>query len=98
MQIPLGTLYAGIWLNGLCVFLTAAFGFNLETTIIVTGAGQGIGQALGNLAIELGANVVGVDLNTDGLRVSEEKHGGRWSGSRMFRCMDIPFQIVPHLH
>ena len=24
LQIPLGTLYAGIWLNGLCVFLTAA--------------------------------------------------------------------------
>lgn len=37
MQIPLGTLYAGIWLNGLCVFLTAAFGFDLEMTIIVTG-------------------------------------------------------------
>jgi SSS family solute:Na+ symporter len=38
LQIPLGTLYAGIWLNGLCVFLSAAFGFNLETTIILTGA------------------------------------------------------------
>jgi len=37
LQIPLGTLYAGIWLNGLCVFLAAAFGFNLETTILVTG-------------------------------------------------------------
>lgn len=37
VQIPLQTLYAGIWLNGLCVFLSAAFGFNLETTIIVTG-------------------------------------------------------------
>ncbi len=38
LQIPLGTLYAGIWLNGLGVFLTAAFGFDLELTIIVTGA------------------------------------------------------------
>ena len=38
LQIPLGTLYAGIWLNGLCVFLSAAFGFDLETTIVVTGA------------------------------------------------------------
>jgi Na+/proline symporter len=38
VQIPLQILYAGIWLNGLCVFLSAAFGFNLETTIIVTGA------------------------------------------------------------
>lgn len=37
LQIPLGTLYAGIWLNGLCVFLSAAFGFDLEATIVVTG-------------------------------------------------------------
>ncbi|MDF3055969.1 MAG: sglT 2 [Rariglobus sp.] len=37
MQIPLGTLYAGIWLNGLCIFLSAAFGFDLETTILLTG-------------------------------------------------------------
>jgi len=37
LQIPLGTLYAGIWLNGLCVFLTAAFGFDLQLTIVVTG-------------------------------------------------------------
>lgn len=37
MQIPLGTLYAGIWLNGLCVFVSAAFGFDLETAILVTG-------------------------------------------------------------
>jgi solute:Na+ symporter, SSS family len=37
MQIPLGTLYAGIWLNGLAVFLSAAFGFDLEATILVTG-------------------------------------------------------------
>jgi SSS family solute:Na+ symporter len=37
IQIPLGTLYAGIWLNGLCVFLSAAFGFDLELTILVTG-------------------------------------------------------------
>lgn len=37
LQVPLGTLYAGIWLNGLCVFLTAAFGFDLELTILATG-------------------------------------------------------------
>ena len=30
-------LYAGIWLNSLSVFLSAAFGFNLQQTIIVTG-------------------------------------------------------------
>jgi SSS family transporter len=37
LQIPMGTLYAGIWLNGLCVFLAAAFDLPLEPTIIVTG-------------------------------------------------------------
>ncbi len=37
VQIPLQILYAGIWLNGLCIFVSAAFGFNLETTILVTG-------------------------------------------------------------
>ncbi len=37
LQIPLGTLYAGIWLNGLCVFLSAAFGLPLEPMILVTG-------------------------------------------------------------
>lgn len=37
LQIPLGTLYAGIWLNGLCIFLSAAFGLPLEPTILITG-------------------------------------------------------------
>jgi Na+/proline symporter len=37
LQIPLGTLYAGIWLNGLAVFLAAAFGLDLQMTLIVTG-------------------------------------------------------------
>jgi 3-oxoacyl-[acyl-carrier protein] reductase len=36
-------------------------------TIVVTGAAQGIGQAIANLAIALGARVVGVDLNGDKL-------------------------------
>src|SRR5687768_9321548 len=38
LQIPTGILYAAIWLNGLGVFTAAAFGWNLEFTIIVTGA------------------------------------------------------------
>ena len=38
-----------------------------KKTIIVTGAAQGIGQAIANLAISLGARVVGVDLNGDKL-------------------------------
>src|SRR5688572_7142289 len=37
IQIPLQIIYAGIWLNGLCVFVSAAFGFDLQTTILVTG-------------------------------------------------------------
>ena len=36
-------------------------------TIVVTGAAQGIGQAIASLAIALGARVVGVDLNGDKL-------------------------------
>jgi solute:Na+ symporter, SSS family len=38
IQVPLQIMYAGIWLNGLCVFVSAAFGFDLATTILVTGA------------------------------------------------------------
>ncbi|MET4119871.1 3-oxoacyl-[acyl-carrier protein] reductase [Bradyrhizobium sp. JR1.5] len=36
-------------------------------TIVVTGAAQGIGKATVKLAIELGANVLAVDLNGEGL-------------------------------
>ncbi|MCP5266105.1 MAG: SDR family oxidoreductase [Burkholderiaceae bacterium] len=36
-------------------------------TIVITGAAQGIGLAAATGAIALGANVVGVDLNADGL-------------------------------
>lgn len=36
-QIPIGTMYAGIWLNALGVFFAAVFGFDLAATIIVTG-------------------------------------------------------------
>src|SRR3954447_7639105 len=38
LQIPVGTLYAGLWLMGLCVFVSAGFGWNLDATIIITGA------------------------------------------------------------
>lgn len=37
-------------------------------TIVVTGAAQGIGQAIANLAVALGARVIGIDLNGDKLR------------------------------
>lgn len=48
-------------------------------TIIITGAGQGIGLALSTMAVEVGANVVGVDLNADGLHGAEAKHPGRFA-------------------
>ena len=35
--LPTNIAYAGIWLNGLAVFLATVFGFDLQTTIIVTG-------------------------------------------------------------
>lgn len=38
VQLPVGVLYAGIWLSGLSIFISAAFGMNVYTTIIVTGA------------------------------------------------------------
>ena len=37
LQIPLGTIQAGIWLNSLAVFFSAVFGADLMTTIAVTG-------------------------------------------------------------
>lgn len=37
ISIPTNLLYAGIWLNGLAVFLSAVFGFPLQWTIIITG-------------------------------------------------------------
>ena len=39
-------------------------------TIVVTGAGQGIGKALVELSIALGANVVALDLNAETLQAA----------------------------
>jgi solute:Na+ symporter, SSS family len=38
LQVPLGLVYAGIWLNGLAVFCSAVFDLNLTLTIWVVGA------------------------------------------------------------
>ena len=46
-------------------------------TIVVTGAAQGIGQAVTSLAIGLGARVVGVDLNGDKLNALAADMSGR---------------------
>jgi Na+/proline symporter len=37
LSIPTGLMYSAIWLNGLGVFVAAAFGWSLEWTIILTG-------------------------------------------------------------
>lgn len=44
-------------------------------TILVTGAGQGIGLAICRQAIELGAKAVGVDLNRETLALAAEQLG-----------------------
>src|SRR5260370_5816481 len=46
-------------------------------TCVVTGAAQGIGQAVASLAIGLGARVVGVDLNGDKLNAFAVTMSGR---------------------
>jgi 3-oxoacyl-[acyl-carrier protein] reductase len=46
-------------------------------TIVVTGAAQGIGRAIANLAIALGARVAGVDLNGDKLDAFAATTNGR---------------------
>jgi solute:Na+ symporter, SSS family len=38
VQLPVGVLYAGIWLSGLSVFISAAFDMNLVRTVIITGS------------------------------------------------------------
>jgi 3-oxoacyl-[acyl-carrier protein] reductase len=46
-------------------------------TIVVTGAAQGIGQAVAKLAIALGGRVIGVDLNGDKLNAFAAATNGR---------------------
>ena len=38
VQLPVGVLYAGIWLSGLSVFISAAFGMDLYMTVLITGS------------------------------------------------------------
>jgi len=47
-------------------------------TIIITGAGQGIGLGIARLAIELGGNVAAVDLNAEALHAAAEDLGERY--------------------
>jgi 3-oxoacyl-[acyl-carrier protein] reductase len=43
-----------------------------QRTVVITGAGQGIGLAIGKLIIELGGNVLGVDINAQALETAKE--------------------------
>lgn len=43
--------------------------------IVVTGAAQGIGRAISKQVVELGGNVVAVDMNTEGLTALTEECG-----------------------
>lgn len=43
-------------------------------TVVVTGAAQGIGRATADLARELGASVVLIDMNADALRMAADAH------------------------
>jgi 3-oxoacyl-[acyl-carrier protein] reductase len=47
-------------------------------TVIVTGAGQGIGKAISSLTLELGGNVIGVDLHADSMREIEQSSNDRF--------------------
>ncbi|MFA7553871.1 MAG: SDR family NAD(P)-dependent oxidoreductase [Spongiibacteraceae bacterium] len=49
-------------------------------TFIITGAGQGIGKAISTIAIDQGAQVVGVDLNAEPLAELESKFSGKFVG------------------
>jgi len=48
-----------------------------DKNIIVTGAGQGIGRALSKMIVELGGNVVAVDINEAALNDLAAEHPGR---------------------
>ena len=55
-----------------------AQGLNLQgRNIVVTGAAQGIGRALGNLVLELGGTVTAVDLNAEGVQAFAAEAGCR---------------------
>jgi len=45
--------------------------------IVVTGAAQGIGRALGELVLELGGTVTAVDLNAEGVQAFAAEHADR---------------------
>lgn len=47
-------------------------------TVIVTGAGQGIGLAIAKLVIELGGNAAAVDLNAEALETAAKEVGDRY--------------------
>ena len=49
-------------------------------TILVTGAGQGIGRAIADLIVELGGSVAGIDMNAESLLTAETELGEQFFG------------------
>ena len=50
--------------------------FSMEDRrIIVTGAAQGIGRAVAQLAVQMGGKVAAIDLNGDGLKTLADELG-----------------------
>lgn len=47
LSLPTSVVFAGLWLNGLAVFLHTVFGFDLEATIVVTGVIVVFNSAIG---------------------------------------------------
>ena len=68
-------------------------------TVIVTGAAQGIGRATVELALRLGSNVVGVDLNADGLadlaKTTDKSRFLPLTGSVSDRYRRSPYGLLP---
>lgn len=96
MQLPVGTLYAGIWLNSLAVFFSAAFGLDMEMTIWVTGivvlfiamAGGAWGVVAGDfiqvlilMPVTLVASIIALAAVGGPARLLADLPGEHWAGN-----------------
>ena len=89
LQIPLGTLQAGIWLNALGVFFSAIFGFDLVLTIVATGLivvfmaliggvlGHQVGGGSGKDIATVGGAVAGGVIGSNVGRDNTAQYGSR---------------------
>ena len=56
--------------------------------IVVTGAGNGMGRAISLNLLGKGAKVIGLDINVDGLKKTQELAGDNGNGMKMMQ-LDI---------